>query len=189
MDWKRNFSPAIAEGKGGEGFQEFHRELITSNCTERRFEVTKEIVLNGTQSYVLDKTDVSDVLGAGPYHLAESIAHLTGILTDWTLVVETDAATMRALKIIYTAGGYAVWQALNASNDLAGYLVIYDDDDLLAKIANGVLSKGTITDAAYLAKLAAYIAAPGVSLTTGFANSASFVIAIEAAAALVESGS
>jgi hypothetical protein len=150
--------------------------------------MAEEIILNGAQSYILDKTDVSDVLGAGPYHLAESIAHLTGILTGWTLVVETGAADMRAIKIIYTAGGYAVWQALDATNELAGYLVIYDTVGNVAQLGSGVLTAGTITDAAFLAKLVTYINKPEVTLTIDFADSASFVTAIETAAALVMGG-
>ena len=145
--------------------------------------MAEEVILNGAQSYILDKTDVTNVLTGGGYHLAESIAHLTGFDTDWTVDVEEDAAAMRALRILYFTGGYAIWQALNENEEVDAYLVIYDDDGLVAKLTGNVLSKTTITEGQFFTKLGAYFV--GTVLATEFTTRTQIGTAISSAASLV----
>jgi hypothetical protein len=146
--------------------------------------VVLETILNQTEAYILDLADVTNVLAGGPYHLGTSLAHLTGYdSVNWTFQIVTDAAAIRAHRILYVTGGYAVWQVLDANEDFAGYLTVLDGDGLLVKVTDGVLSEATITTEQYLARLQTYFAS--VTLTTEFSDVDQIPIAVPAAKGLV----
>ena len=146
--------------------------------------VVRETVLNGPEADILDLADVTNVLTGGPYHLDTSLAHLTGYdSVNWTFQIITDAAAVRAHRILYVTGGYAVWQVLDANEDFAGYLTILDADGLLVKVTGSVLSETTITSEQYLARLATF--ATSVVLTDVFADSDELEAAVPAGKAKV----
>ena len=148
--------------------------------------MSKEIVVNGTEAYILDLTDVTNVLAAGPYHLEASLAHLTAYdVVNWTFQVVTNAAECRAHRILYVTGGYAVWEVKDANEDFAGYLTILDADGLLVKVTGVVLSEGTITAEQMLAKVKDYFTAVTPTLTSEFADLDQIPAAITAAKGLV----
>ena len=146
--------------------------------------VVLEAILNTAEAYILDLADVTNVLTGGPYHLDTSLAHLTGYdSVNWTFQVVTNAADIRAHRILYVTGGYAVWQLLDANEDFAGYLTVLDADGLLVKVTDGVLSEATITAEQYLARLQTFFST--VVITDEYTDVDQLPIAVPAAKGLV----
>jgi hypothetical protein len=119
------------------------------------------VLLNGTNVYYLDNSSASSVLGSADY-LKDATTVLTGFDSSaHTLAYSSGADDIRALGILWDAGGYAVWPvyeipASGGIEAIVGYVTITDASGIIATVSANTIGSGTTTNAAFVEILIQY---------------------------------
>ena len=144
------------------------------------------VILNGLNGYYAQTDLLTNALAAGPHHLINDVRIVSGFdVLEHTLAVVTVAADVRALKILYNIGGFAIWQIYDAQEGFSGYLIIKDSGDVVVEVEQGTptgawaIAVRTMTDEVYLAGTFAYLKTDAAS--SDFSESDQVPAAITAA--------
>jgi hypothetical protein len=96
------------------------------------------VIINTNEAYSIDVSAISDVLTSGLYVKESSMVVKGFDSLEHAISIVTDADAVKALHIVYSVGGYAIWkvykQPENEPEAFHGYLIISMSDDTIASI-------------------------------------------------------